>query len=371
MDKKRIGIIGVGIIADTHLKKYQAIEDCEVVAACDIDRARLDMMCEKYNIPDKYENITELLKRDDIDAVDVCLHNCLHAPVTIAALRAGKHVYCEKPMAGSYHDALEMYKTMKEMGKMLHIQLAWLYTWNTAIAKSMIDAGDLGHIYHVRSNGYRRRGRPYVDGYGRKEFVNTEWSGGGALFDMGVYYISQLLYLLGNPEPLRIAGHIYQETDMDPRRREISRYNVEEFAAGLVDFAEGLTMNVTEAWAVHMDRFEGSCIMGSKGGLRLDPLSFHTNLHDYQMDATFDEDAAKYRDSTVYSERMVYRESQRHWIAVLQGKCPLLPTAEIALNTQLIQEGIYLSSRQNRQVTSQEVKETSQSNSRFIPNLEY
>ena len=371
MDKKRIGIIGVGIIADTHLKKYQAIEDCEVVAACDIDRARLDMMCEKYNIPDKYENITELLKRDDIDAVDVCLHNCLHAPVTIAALRAGKHVYCEKPMAGSYHDALEMYKTMKEMGKMLHIQLAWLYTWNTAIAKSMIDAGDLGHIYHVRSNGYRRRGRPYVDGYGRKEFVNTEWSGGGALFDMGVYYISQLLYLLGNPEPLRIAGHIYQETDMDPRRREISRYNVEEFAAGLVDFADGLTMNVTEAWAVHMDRFEGSCIMGSKGGLRLDPLSFHTNLHDYQMDATFDEDAAKYRDSTVYSERMVYRESQRHWIAALQGKCPLLPTAEIALNTQLIQEGIYLSSRQNRQVTSQEVKETSQSNSRFIPNLEY
>lgn len=370
MKKIRIGIIGIGIIAEDHLKKYQGIEDCEVVAACDIDRARLDMMCQKYDIPYKYDNITQMLNRDDIDAVDVCLHNCLHAPVTIAALRAGKHVYCEKPMAGSYYDALEMYKAMQETGKMLHVQLAWLYTYNTKITKSMIDSGDLGHIYHARSNGFRRRGRPYVDGYANKEFVNSEWSGGGALFDMGVYYISQLLYLLGNPEPLRISGHIYQETDIEPRRKEISQYNVEEFAVGLVDFEDGLTMNITEAWAVHMDKFEGSCIMGSKGGIRLDPLSYHSNLHDFQMDSTFDQGAAEYRDSTVFSERMVYHDSQRHWIAALQGVCPLLPTAEIALNTQLIQEGIYLSTKLKRQVTSQEVKEASKSNKRIIPNLD-
>lgn len=369
MKKIRIGIIGLGIIAEQHLSKYQSIEGCEVVAGCDIVPERLESVCQKYNIPSRYDSIAEMLKRDDIDAVDICLHNCLHAPVAIAALRAGKHVYCEKPMAGSYHDALEMYKTMQETGNKLHVQLAWLYTSGTAIAKSMIDSGELGHIYHVRSNGYRRRGRPYVDGYGRKEFVNSEWSGGGALFDMGVYYISQLLYLLDNPEPLRISGHVYQETDIDPKRKEISNYNVEEFAVGLVDFNKGLTMNITEAWAVHMNKFEGSCIMGSKGGLRLDPLSFHTNMNDYQMDATFDEGAAMYRDSTVFPERMVYRESQRHWIAVLQGECPLLPTAEIALNTQLIQEGIYLSNKLNRQVTAEEVKEMSRSNSRVIPNL--
>jgi predicted dehydrogenase len=369
MKKIRIGIIGVGIIAETHLTKYQLIPECEVVAACDIDAARLDMMCEKYKIPDKYDNIARLLERDDIDAVDVCLHNCLHAPVTIAAMRAGKDVYCEKPMAGSYYDAVQMVEAMRETGRKLHIQLNWLYNYDTAVAKEIIDAGDLGHIYHVRSNGYRRRGRPYVDGYANKEFVNTEWSGGGALFDMGVYYISQLLFLLNNPDPLKITGHIYQETDMDPKRREISRYNVEEFAVGLVDFPGGLSMNITEAWAVHMNKFEGSAILGSKGGIRLNPLSYHTNFHDFQMDSQFDQEAAKYRESTVYAERMAYRDSQRHWIAVLRGECPLLPTAEIALTTQLIQEGIYLSDKLGRQVEAAEVRVTSRSNAREIPNL--
>lgn len=369
MNKIRIGIIGVGIIAETHLTKYQNIAECEVVAACDIDQARLDMMCEKYKIPDKYDNIARLLERDDIDAIDVCLHNCLHEPVTIAALRAGKDVYCEKPMAGSYYDALKMYQVMQETGKKLHIQLNWLYKYNTAIAKEIIDSGDLGHIYHVKSCGYRRRGRPYVDGYANKEFVNSDWSGGGALFDMGVYYISQLLFLLNNPEPIHITGHIYQETDMDQNRREISNYNVEEFGIGLVDFKGGLTMNITEAWAVHMNKFEGSSIMGSKGGIRLDPLSYHTNFHDFQMDSTFDQEAAKYRDSTVYPEKMAFRDSQQHWISTLRGECPLLPTAEIALTTQLIQEGIYLSSKLGRQVTAEEVKQMSKSNSRVLPNL--
>jgi len=371
MGKIRIGIIGLGIIAEQHLDKYKAIEDCEVVAGCDIDPVRLNNVCDKYDIPHRYESITALLQRDDIDAVDICLHNCLHAPVSIAALRAGKNVYCEKPMAGSYYDALQMYTAMKETGKLLHIQLAFLYTYNTVIAKKIIDSGDLGRIYHVRSNGYRRRGRPYVDGYGRKEFVNSEWSGGGALYDMAVYHISQLLYLIDNPEPLRIIGHVYQETDIDPYRKEISKYDVEEFAIGLVEFDNNLTMNITESWAVHMNQFEGSCILGSKGGIRLEPLSYHTNMHDFQMDASFDIGAAQYRESTLYPERLNFRESQRHWVAALKGECQLLPTAEIALNTQLIQEGIYLSAKLKRQVTADEVKEMSKSNSRFIPNLDY
>jgi predicted dehydrogenase len=366
----RIGIIGTGIIAEEHLKNYAKDDRVKVVAACDIDKERLDLFCNKHNIESKYDNIGQLLDRDDIDAVDVCLHNNLHAPVAIEAMRKGKDVYCEKPMAGTYIDALNMYKASQEYGRKLHIQLAFIYHLETRVSKRIIDAQELGNIYHVRSTGFRRRGRPYVDGYGRKEFVDSSWSGGGALFDMGVYHISQLLYLLGNPEPTRISGRVYQETSMDPKRKEISKYNVEELGCGFVSFNNGLTMDVIESWAVHMNPFEGSSIMGSEGGIKLEPFSFYKIYHDVQADTTFNLDAMSYRENTVfYDEYKHYSSSQMHWISALRGEVELLNTALIALNTSLIQEGIFLSSKLGREVTSDEVKQMSVSAARAIPNL--
>lgn len=114
MKVTRIGIIGVGIISEDHLEKYAKDDRVKVVAACDINKERLDFICDKYNIENKYDNIGKLLDRDDIDAVDVCLHNNLHAPVSIEAMKKGKDVYCEKPMAGTYIDALSMYNASQE-----------------------------------------------------------------------------------------------------------------------------------------------------------------------------------------------------------------------------------------------------------------
>ena len=94
------------------------------------------------------------------------------------------------------------------------------------------------------------------------------------MYAMGVYHIANLLYLLGNPLVLRISGKTYQEIDMDPARRELSGYNVEELGVGFVKFQEGLTLDIIEPWAIHLDRLEGSVIVGSKGGLRLEPFGF-------------------------------------------------------------------------------------------------
>lgn len=108
---KRIGIIGTGQIAQHHLREWGEIEEIEVVSACDTDSDALATTCSTFNIPERCSDFRELLARDDIDAVDVCLHNNLHAPVTIAALQSGKHVYCQKPIAGSYADVNLMSKS--------------------------------------------------------------------------------------------------------------------------------------------------------------------------------------------------------------------------------------------------------------------
>jgi len=356
-----IGVIGVGQIGKAHLDGYQGIAGAEVVAIADIDAGEAQRVAERYEIPHVYTDFRELLRRDDIEAVDVCLHNNLHSPVTVAALEAGKHVYCEKPMAGAFHDAEVMYRAAEEANRKLGIQLRTLFTKETKAAKALIDQGMLGRIYHARSTGFRRRGRPYVDGYGSPAFVQKRNAGGGALYDMGVYHIANMLYLLGNPVVQRISGKVYQETGMDARRSELSGYDVEELGLGLVRLENGVTLDIIEAWAIHLDRFEGSSIVGSEGGLRLDPFGYFRSVGDLDLDSTANLDGFDWRLHNVQEIRDVYDGHQEHWVAALQGRVELLPTAELALNTMLISEGIYLSDRLGREVTADEVRASSQS----------
>lgn len=355
----RIGIIGCGQIAQHHFNTYADIPDATVIACADIDPKAADSSAAKFAIPNVYYNAWEMLKRDDLDAVDVCLHNNLHVSGTVAALESGRHVYCEKPMAGTYRDALTMLETARKVGKNLHIQLAFLYTDDTRAAKELIDAGDVGTIYHARSTGHRRRGRPFVDGYGKPPFVQKQNSGGGALYDMGVYHISQMLYLLGNPTVTRVTGKTYQKLAMNQARRESAGYSVEELGMGFVRFDTDLTLDIIESWAINLDKFEGSYLVGDKGGVRLDPFGFFTSVGEVDLDSHSDLGGARFRWNSVHGEDVLYGNSQKHWVASLQGKCPLVPTAEIALNTMLISEGIYMSEQKGREVTADEVKEAS------------
>jgi predicted dehydrogenase len=361
-DKVRIGVIGVGMIGKSHLNNYQTkVPNAEVVAICDIDTAELQMVSEHFKIKDTYVNFRDLLKRDDIQAVDVCLHNNKHMAVTIAALEAGKHVYCEKPMAGAYPDAVKMLETSKATGKMLSIQLATLFAGETKAAKYLIDNGKLGKLYHMRSTGFRRRGRPYVDGYGRMPFVSKYEASGGAMYDMGVYHIAQLLYLSGNPKVERVCGKTYQEIDMDAHRRELSGYSVEELGLGFVRFEGKLTMDIIESWAIHLNDIESSVICGSQGGVRLDPFGFYYNDGHVDMNVSSDMDGMNWRLHMVQEVGDVYDGPQQHWVAAIQGRVALLPTAELALNTMFISQGIYLSEELGREVTADEILSMSKS----------
>lgn len=353
----RIGIIGCGQIAQQHLTNYSRIPEANVVACADIDPSAADTTAQKFDIQNVYYKAQEMLKRDDLDAIDVCLHNNLHMPATVAALESGRHVYCEKPMAGSYRDAATMLETARSAGRKLHIQLAMVYSDSTCAARELIEAGEVGEIYHARSTGFRRRGRPYVDGYGKPQFVQKPVSGGGALYDMGVYHISQLLYILGNPEVKRVSGKAYQKLEMDAERQRSSGYSVEELGLGFVRFTGDLTMDIMEAWAVQLGSIEGSCILGTKGGIRLEPFSFHRSSGDLDLNASVDLDSARFRWNSIRGIGDVYGNSQVHWIAALQGRVPLLPTAEIALNTMLISAGIYLSAQRGEEVTADEVRD--------------
>lgn len=372
-DEVKLGIIGVGLIGKVHLERYRGkvhfqphpfeslppIPDARIIAACDINEEELERVAKEYDIPHTFTDFRELLAMDEIVAVDVCLHNNLHAPVTIAALEAGKNVYCEKPLAGSLVDAKRMCLKAQEVGRLLSMQLRTLFSKETAAAKRLIDEGHLGKLYYAKSSYYRRRGRPFVDGYGSSLFVQKEVAAGGALFDMGCYHIAQILYLLGNPDVLTISGTTHQEINMYEERRKEGNYNVEELSIGLVRLAGGVTFFIEEAWAIHLAGTDGSKLVGAKGGITLSPFAYHTTIGDMEMNADFNLGAAQARWMSVFPETSAYLSSQHHWVAALQGRVELLPTAQIGLNTMLISEGIYLSQQLGREVTPEEVRERS------------
>lgn len=355
----KLGLIGTGQIAKAHLRSYAEMPDVEIVAVADINEAEATRVAEQYGVKHIFTDFRDLLKIDEIRAVDVCLHNNLHAPVTIAALEAGKDVQCEKPMAGAYIDAVAMYDAAKRTGRRLGVPLRMIFSKEAKAARKLIEAGKLGDIYYGRAVGFRRRGRPFVDGYGTANFVQKSSASGGALYDMGVYHISMMLHLLGATEVETISGATHQAIPMYEDRRASSNYDVEELGLGLVRLAGGITLSIEESWAMHYDSTESSKVLGSLGGVKLNPLTYFSTVADMEMDGTFDLERVDWRWHAIDPNYEGFDSAERHWIVSLQGRVPPVKTDDIALATMLISEGIYLSKKLGREVTAAEVREQS------------
>lgn len=310
--KKRIGvgIIGCGAISGSHIKGYLALpEKVQMLAVCDIveeraksraediiskyeEQAKLaaeqaekaDTAEEKEKLEERqalfseyskngikiFTDYNEMLKLSEVDAVSVCTPPFVHASATIAAAKAGKHVYCEKPMAMNATQAKAMCEECNKAGVKLGYQSGGtrLGAVNYAI-RDYISSGKLGDVYYGRLTSFRVRGRPGVDMMkGSKWFVDSTKAGGGALYDVGVYNIDKVLYLLGDPQPETISGIAYRGIDV-PEDFGDCVYDVEEHASVFVRFSNGMSFTFEKGWATNMSGIsEGIFIFGSKGAFR-------------------------------------------------------------------------------------------------------
>jgi predicted dehydrogenase len=353
-EKLKVGVIGTGIIGKSHISGYMGMSnDVELVAVADLNKEEAARVAVANNIPNDnvFSDYKDLLKMDEIAGVDVCLPNNLHAPVTIAALEAGKNVYCEKPMARTIQEAQSMYDAAKRTGKMLSVQLGTLFSWEAKAAKQFVETGVLGRVYYVKTSHYRRRGRVYVDGYATPHFVQKEISGGGALADMAVYHMAFMVHLLGNPDLETVTASTYQEIDMDEERRKFSKYNVEELGIGFVRFKGNITMFVEESWAINMDRDEGDLIMGSKGGLRLNPFTLFTEVGGMNMDYNFDLKNFEGHQRSIGKVVEGMEGPQKNFAWAQLGRVPLVDTVSIALKVVQITDAMYRSAEKHEEIS--------------------
>ena len=197
MKKLRVGVIGCGSIAQhRHLPEYIANKNVELVAVCDINENRVKEIAEKYEAA-AYTNYEELLTSGTVDAVSVCTPNYLHAPISIAALNAGLHVLCEKPMATSKQEAEAMIAASKRSDKKLMIAHNQRFVPSHQRARQLIASGEIGKIYSFRT-AFGHGGPEGWSADGKESwFFEKEKAFVGAMGDLGVHKADLLRYLLG------------------------------------------------------------------------------------------------------------------------------------------------------------------------------
>ena len=246
----RVALLGTGAIARSqHLPAWSKLPEFKMVALADASPVSLAAVPSEFQIERRVSDYRELLDDPDIDVVDICVPSALHSEVVIAALQAGKHVLCEKPMATSRADAAAMLAAWRASGKKLMIAQHMRFEPSVIQLRTYLEHNSPGDVYYSRGQWLRRRRLP-----ARPGFTDKRLSGGGALYDLGVHLLDLAWWLIGCPRPMTVSGATFNRL---ARRRDIgsewgtwepTTIDVEDFATGLVKFEGGSAMNLEVSW---------------------------------------------------------------------------------------------------------------------------
>ena len=278
----RVGIIGCGWIADSHVKALLRQPDAEIVACADIVPGRADEFLARNGIADRgiktnYASHKELIddKSLKLDAVCICTYNRQHAGPAIYALENGINVMLEKPFTVTLDEAIEVMKAEKKSGKVLSIGFQPRMDANMQEIKKICESGVLGQIYYIQTGGGRRRGIPTPHG---TSFIENETAGVGALGDIGCYSLDMVLNAIGYPKPLTVSGYKSDFFGKDPKysgykegkgEEYANLFGVDDFAAAFIRLEGGVILDFRIAWAMNLDTPGDTIIMGTKGSLRI------------------------------------------------------------------------------------------------------
>ena len=351
MSKVKIGVIGVGNISHAHIAAYLNNPDVELYAFCDINRERLEEMGEKYGVTRLFTDKNEMLKLPEIDAVSVCTWNSEHAPCTIAALNAGKHVLCEKPMATNVEDAVAMKEAAEKNGKLLMIGFVRRFGNDCDIVRDFNSVDYFGDIYYAKATYLRRSGNP--GGW----FGDKSRSAGGPLIDLGVHVIDFTRYVMGNPKPVSVYGAAFQKLLNRSNLKTSKEYlsasktehdicDVEDLATALIRYDNGAVLSVEASFSLNVKKDQGRIeFFGTKGGAKLEPeLEIYTETNGYMADVTL---AAK----TALDFNGLFQNEINHYVdCIKSGATECKSPAEDGIEIMRILMAIYESAETGHEV---------------------
>lgn len=361
MEKLRVGIIGCGGIANgKHMPALSKQDRAVMVAFCDIVQERAAEAAKNFGEEGAkvYTDYRALLEDKSIDVVHVCTPNRSHAEISIAAMEAGKHVMCEKPMAKTAAEARQMAEAAKRTGKKLAIGYQNRCTPEVWTMKRAADAGEFGEIYYAKAHAVRRRAVPTWG-----VFLNEYEQGGGPLIDIGTHALDMTLWVMNNYKPKMVMGSVFKKLgdqtetgnawgDWDPKE-----YTVEDSAFGFIKMENGATISLESSWALNIaDPMEArTTVCGTLGGAdMLDGLRFNKVQYGYQTITKFAMGPGGVAFYDGASETAADKDCRLWLDAVLEDK-EVIVKPEQALVISEILEAIYLSGKTGKPIYFDEV----------------
>ena len=359
-EKFRVAVIGNGMIANAaHIPAWKTLtEDVEIVGVADVRPQAAWETAQRYQIPNHFSDPQLMLDTLKPDIVSVCTPNMYHKPWTIAALKSGANVLCEKPLALTYADALEMYETAEAVGRVLYASQSLRFMTQFQAAKQFADSGKLGEVYYAEVSAVRRRGVP-TWGF----FHMMEHNAGGPICDLGVHVLDALYWIIGNIKAVSASCMTYKKFgDVDegllksladsgapigvftPRPYDYHEFDVEDFAAGLIRLENNGTVGFKASWAVNLPESFYIHIAGTEGGIQLPPVKVLENMGAYQVEVT----------PKVFSDPDVVFSGHygmiENFVGVLRGEQEMVVKREQVLNVVSTLEMLYKSAAEGREV---------------------
>jgi predicted dehydrogenase len=341
-----VAVIGAGAIGLDHIQSFQQHPAAKVVALAEVSPERGREAADRFRIPELVTDYKKLLARPDIDVVSIALPNWLHAPVALDALRAGKHVMLDKPMATNARDAARLVTEAKKRRVLLMVGQNVRFAPEVQTAKQLIAQGALGEVYHAKTAWQRRSGIPRIGSW----FTQKRFAGGGCTYDIGVHALDRCLYLLGEFDAAAVSGQTWAKFgprgqgngtwgkgEIDPKKP----FDVDDLAVALIKLKSGRTVLLEVSWAAHqpLNDFNGTQLYGTEAGLLFPPLQlFRSTKLGYAAESVSP------LPPLVNPNRMV------HFIDCLLGRAePYVKPAE-SLAVQKILDAIYRSAATGREV---------------------
>ncbi|MBO5214917.1 MAG: Gfo/Idh/MocA family oxidoreductase [Clostridia bacterium] len=351
MAKIKVAVVGVGNISNCHINGYLKNENVELYAFCDINEERVKAQGAKYGVTRLYtDEATMLAECPEIDAVSVCTWNSAHAPCTIMALNAGKHVLCEKPMAMNAQEAQDMIDASVRNGKKLMIGFVRRFGNDASVVKDFIENDKVGDIYYAKATYLRRNGNP--GGW----FGDKSRSGGGPLIDLGVHVIDLTRFLMGNPKPVSVYGATFHKLGNRPGVKSRVGYvsasrgskdicDVEDMATALIRYDNGAVLSVEASFSLNIKNDSGKIeLFGTKGGVKLDPeFELYTDVNNYLANVTLNMPTALSFDG-------LFENEINYFVNAVVNDVDVSSIARDGKTLMQILDAIYLSAKEQREV---------------------
>ena len=258
MSKVRVGLLGTGFVGDIHAAALKMVPDADVVAVASPTPGKAARFAMERGIPQAFERFRDLLAVKDIDAVSLGIPNYLHAEVTIAAAKAGKHVLCEKPLCRTLAEADQMIEACAKAGVLLMYAEELCFAPKYVRAKTLVDEGALGKVFLVKQS--EEHFGPHSSW-----FWDVNQSGGGVLLDMGCHSIEYARWVFGKPKVKGVFANLGVRVHADKTQGEDHSLCIVEYEGGRVGLAEN-------SWAKQGGVDDRCEIYGSDGFTRADLL---------------------------------------------------------------------------------------------------